>query len=180
MKRLIVLVVTVMLAWGMGFSQEHRTRENRDRGPGMMPHMNHGLQMAERNLYSPRMLLRVANEIGLSEAQVSQIRTMDRKHQESMVKSVAESRIRGIKLKALFDSDKVDRKALEKAVRSVSDSWTEIRLARINHLLDVRNLLTSEQIKKIDEGKHALRRRMWPRGKRMNPRGGNAPAHRRN
>ncbi len=179
MKKLTVLVVTLMLAWGMGFSQENRARGDKGRGPEMMRHMNHGLQMVEMNLYPPRMILRVADKIGLSETQVAQIRKMDRNHQEWMVKSTAESRIRGIKLKALFDSEKVDRKALEKAVRSVSDSWTEIRLARINHLLDVRDLLTPEQIKKIDEGKHDVRKRMWRRNKRMNSRMGDRPVRRR-
>lgn len=163
MKRISVLFLALVMFIGLVFQADAAVPQGDRERPLMQRGMLVGMRMVENNLYPPPMLLKMAGEIGLKEEQEGKIRDMELRYQEIEVKQQAEIRIQSMKLRNLLSESKVDRKAVDRAIRAISTMRTDIQLARINHLLDVRALLTPEQIKKIEEGKKKMRRRVWGR-----------------
>jgi len=163
MKRISVFFLALVVFLGLVFQAEAAVpRGDRER-PLMRRGMLMGMRMVENNLYPPSMLLRLAEEIGLTEDQEGKIRDMELRYKEIELKQQAEIRIQSLKLRNMLSASKVDRKAVDRAILSISKLRADIQLARINHLLDVRALLTPEQKEKIEEGKKKMRRRFWHR-----------------
>jgi len=163
MKRISVYFLALVMFIGLVFQADAATpRGDRER-PLMRRGMVLGMRMVENNLYPPPMLLKLAGEIGLQKDQEKKIRDMELRYKEVELKQEAEMRIQSMKLRNLLSESNVDRKAVDRTIRAVSKLRTDIQLARINHLLDVRALLSPEQIKKIEEGKKKMRRRVWDR-----------------
>ena len=136
-----------------------------------MRHTGFGIMMAEKNLLPARMLLRFKDEIALTAEQVSKIEKMNEAFQEAFIRRQADVKVQELKLNSLLKEEKVNRGKMEKLIRGIAKMKTDAQIDRINHLLDVKAVLTADQIKKIDEFKRTrMKRRMKDRKDRSEKR----------
>jgi len=126
---------------------------------GMMKHTRYGLNMAEKNLFPPRMLLKFQDKIGLTEDQVIKIKKMQDLFHESLIRRNADIRIKELKLNSYLEEPQVNRKKLDNMIREVAAMKTDMKIAHLNHLLDVKSILTADQLTKIEELKKDWRNR---------------------
>ena len=86
-------------------------------------------------------------KLNLTEAQQTQVNKLRVDFQKKQIQSQAKIRLARLDLSQLLQADKPDRGAIEKGIRDVSSIETEAKLARLDHMLAVRALLTPEQQK---------------------------------
>ncbi len=155
-QTLVVVVLALVFLFGTTFNAYAKGQRGK-----MMRHSGFGLKMAEKNLFSAGMLLKLKDEIGLSEAQVKKIEKMQYKFQEFKIKSSADAKLIGLQIKSEFNVDKVNRKKVTDLIRKAAAIRTEIQIGRINYMLDVKSVLKKEQIDKIKTlRKERMKRRM--------------------
>ncbi len=139
-------------------------------GPGMgyrgMKHTRFGLYMAEKNLFSPRMLLKFQDDIGLTKDQVIKIEKLQTLYHESLIRQNADIQVKELKISDYLNDDQINRKKMETMIREVAAMKTDMKIAHLNHLLDVKSLLTAEQITKIEDLKKDWRNRNFRQWRR--------------
>ncbi len=157
MKKLLIFVVITSVivsgVFGMGYISKH---------------MKHGVRMAEKNLLRGFFLLKMRDELGLSPNQVKKIEKINLSFQESVIKRMSETKILELKLAAYLQGDNIARKTVEKMIRNISKQKSDLQVDRIFHLLDVRDILTPEQLKKAMNMRKQFHGRKFRRGKRKN------------
>ena len=131
----------------------------------MMKHSRFHIRMAESNLFPGKMLLKFKDEIGLTEKQEQKISKMSEMFQEANIRANADLKIQEMKLKSYIKKDNIDRKKMEKMIRDIAKFKTDMQIDRMNYLLDVRNVLTPEQIKKIEALKKEKRQKWMKKRK---------------
>lgn len=147
----MVLIITFLLLAAFSFNLGAAW------APDMMKHMRYGIRMAEQNLFSGRMLLKMKDDIGLTPEQIGKIEKMQNAHQEDMIKVNADIKVLELKLQSLLKGDKINRTSMEKMIRDIAKMRTDLQVEHINYLLDLRDMLTPEQLTKIDELKKEMR-----------------------
>ncbi len=156
MKRLYVAVVSMglLLAIVTGYSYADMgdgrgpTGGFHKEGMPMQCHDGHGKgSMMEREHHFSRMLA----SLGLDDKQTESIRAIRSKVKKDMVKKRAELEIARIDLRDLLAKDQVDMSAVETMVKKMSGLQTEIRIARIKSMQEIKAVLTPEQRKKLKE-----------------------------
>jgi Spy/CpxP family protein refolding chaperone len=131
--------------------------------------MAYGIHLAEKNLFPVQMLLKFKVEIGLSDEQVGKIEKMQLKHQESMIKQSSDIRLLELKIGNALKAEPVDRAAVEKMIREVGNMKTNLSVKRINFLLDVKNILTTDQLNRIEKMKNEMRLKRYGQRDRRRP-----------
>jgi len=96
------------------------------------------------------MLLRFKDEIGLTENQVDKIEKLQEQFTEYGIKQKANLKIKEMKFHSYLKKDKVDRKNMETIIREITTMKTDMQIAHMNYLLDLKELLTPEQLEKIE------------------------------
>ncbi len=129
----------------------------------LMQHLKFGLQLAENNLFEARMILRLKAEIGLSAAQEKRIEDMMLAHEEQGIRRGADIKVLEVKFAALLREEKINRKEMEKLARQLGQLRTDLQVDHLNYLLDVRDVLSQEQVAKLDQLKRKMRSRMMER-----------------
>jgi Spy/CpxP family protein refolding chaperone len=127
-------------------------------GRDMMKHARFGIRMAEKNLLPAHMLLKFKDEIGLTENQVGKIEKMQEQFSEYAIKQRANLKIKEMKFHAYLKKDKIDRKKMETMIREITKMKTDMQIAHMNYLLDLKELLTPEQLEKIETFRKERRR----------------------
>jgi Spy/CpxP family protein refolding chaperone len=147
-KKLVTIITAglILMAANFNGNAEAATPPGRD----MMKHARFGIRMAERNLLPAHMLLRFKDEIGLTQNQVDRIEKMQEQFEEYAIKQKAELKIKEMKIHSYLKKDKIDRKRMEKMIREVTNMKTDMQIAHMNYLLDLKELLTPEQLQKIE------------------------------
>ncbi|MCI0470780.1 MAG: periplasmic heavy metal sensor [Candidatus Aminicenantes bacterium] len=157
MKKVVIFLIALVLVM--------YTLDGAFRAPQMARHMGYGIHMVEKNLFSGRMLLRMKDDIGLTDEQVSKIEKMQQAHRESMIKRDADLEILQSKFDTYLKEKQIDRARVDKLIREIATARTEMQLEIINYLLDLRKLLTAEQLVKAEELKEKMRSERWGAGK---------------
>jgi Spy/CpxP family protein refolding chaperone len=159
-KTLIVILSIVLLAsfsfsltTGMGVGDKMKRR-------GFRRHM------AEKNLFPVHQLLKFKDEVGLTDEQVTKIEKMQLVHSEYVVKKKADIKVSELKFAAYLKKDKINRSTVAKMIQEIGKKKTDLLIDNINYLLDVKEILTPEQIKKIEDLKKNIRMRHFRRGDR--------------
>ena len=165
-KKAMALFLAGFMLLSFGFVLEAGLRS-----PGSLKHLRYGIRMAEKNLFSPRVLLKVKDKIGLTTDQVAKIEKMHLAFQESAIKGHSDVKIMEVKFDAYLKIEKINRKKVEKMIRDIASFKTDMFVDRINFLLDLRSLLTPEQIKKLEELKGQFRRGVERRMREKRSRG---------
>ena len=156
MKKTLVLLMVIFIMLVSGTSLESKGK------PYMSKHMMQGQRTAERNLFRGNYLLRFKDEIGLTADQVSKIEKMNITFQESVIKTMADVKVKELKLANYLRGDKVKRSTAEKMIREIAKLKTDMQVDRIYYMLDIKEILTPEQEKKIE----SFRKRMGDRKRR--------------
>jgi Spy/CpxP family protein refolding chaperone len=152
-----ILIMAIMLVFVFGSLLDAKPRSQ------MMRHSGFNLRMVERNLLPARMLLRMKAEIGLTTSQVNKIEKMQLDYKEFVIKSSADVKLIGLKMKTEFNADKVNRVKVINLIKKIASLKTEMQISRINYLLDVKSILTKEQMVKIDTLRKNRRTNMMQR-----------------
>jgi Spy/CpxP family protein refolding chaperone len=145
-KKVMAVAAAVLIVFAVGIFLSAAPGP-RDR----MKHAGFGLNMAEKSFLHCEMLLKFKDEIGLTPEQVGKIEKMRDSFTEASIKQEADIKIQGLKLISILKKDQVDRKAAEKMIRDISKLKTDLQIDRMNYLMDVKSVLTPEQIKKIED-----------------------------
>ncbi len=166
-KKIIISAIAALMLISVSFARERGPKDRR-----MLKHAGYRIMMAEKNLLPARILLKVKDEIGLTGEQIDKIEKMQEVYQETAIKKQADIKVQELKLSSYLKEDKVDRGKMEKMIRSIAKMRTDSQIDNINYLLDVKDVLTPEQVKKVDELKRErMRKRMKSRRSRRAPRG---------
>lgn len=167
MKKVFVFIIVGLMLVSMSFSLQSAPRQRK-----MMRHAGFGIMMAEKNLLPAFMLLKFKGEIGLTEDQVAKIEKIEESFQEARIRKDADVEVLELKLRTYLKEDKIDRGKMEKMIRDIAKMRTDAQVDHINHLLDIKNILTPDQLKKIEQLKtERMRDRMEHRDKRFKDRG---------
>jgi len=109
--------------------------------------------------------------LNLTDEQQAQIRKLHVDFQKKQIQNQAKVRLARLDLAQMIQADKPDRAAIEKAIRDIASTETETKLARVDQLLAIRNVLTPEQQKTMKQ--NLMNRRGMMRGRmQMYRRGG--------
>jgi Spy/CpxP family protein refolding chaperone len=142
--------VTILIAAVLVFVSIRLLAEPGARDRDMVKHARFGIHMAEKNLFPGHMLLKFKDEIGLTAEQVSKIEKMKDLFQEATVKKQADIKVKGLKVRSYLTEEQVDRKKMEIMIREIAKMRTDLQVDHMNYLLDMKDLLTPEQIAKIE------------------------------
>ena len=69
----------------------------------------------------------------------------------------ADIEVKGLKVRSYLKEEQVDRKNMEKMIREIAKMRTDLQVDQMNYLLDLKELLTSEQVAKIESLKKEWR-----------------------
>lgn len=159
-KKVTILITAVLIFVSMNLLAQHGAR-----GRDMVKHARFGIHMAEKNLFSGSMLLKFKDEIGLTEEQASKIEKMSDLFQEAVIRKQADIKVEGLKVRSYLKEEKVDRKKMETMIREVAKMRTDLQVGQMNYLLDLKDLLTPEQIEKIESLKKERRHKRMEKRK---------------
>jgi Spy/CpxP family protein refolding chaperone len=157
-KKVTILIAAVLIFVSMNLMAEHGSR-----GRDMVKHARFGIYMAERNLFSGSMLLKFKDEIQLTAEQVSKIEKMTDLFQEAAIRKHADIKVKGLKLRSYLKDEQVDRKKMGNMIREIAKMRTDMQVDHMNYLLDLKELLTPEQIAKIESLKKESRHKRMKR-----------------
>ncbi len=88
-------------------------------------------------------------EIGLTDAQVSQLRQLEQADRKLEIRRRADLQIARMELDELFEAATVDEKAVAAKVKVIADLETAALKARVDHRLAVRKVVSAEQMQKM-------------------------------
>ena len=138
--------------------------------PNLLNNLRFGLYMAENNLFEARLVLRLKNEIGLSAPQEQKIENLMLAYEESAIRRGSDVKVLELKFASLLKGNRIDRREMEKQAREIGKLKTDLQVGHLNYLLDVRDILTAEQVQKLDKMKEKFRGTMRERMEKNRPR----------
>lgn len=124
--------------------------------------------MADSDLFDARILWHLKDRLNLTAEQQEKLQKLVMESETIRIRRGAEIKIKELRLLTYINSNpkKMDRKEVEKHIRAISEEKTEMIIQYINHLLDVKALLTPEQLEKLKEGRENLKKRYRKKKKR--------------
>lgn len=154
----VILTLAAATAWSQGVSSDRSGQSQWQRGPQM------------RGMMAPPDMQK---ELGLSDAQVSQLRTLRFEAAKAGLQARTDVKLKRLELQELMQADEPNQAAIDKTLRGLADAQYALMKNRIQHQLAMRQVLTPEQRKKMEGMKHQfMRHRMGRRSfDRRGPRG---------
>jgi len=127
----------------------------------------------ERHRQGPRLI----EELNLTEQQEAQWKDLRFALEKKQTATQAKADVARIELKELLSAEKLDRAAIEKKTKEISDLQYQMKLAHIDHMFAVLNILTPEQQEEWKEHMARPRSGMRDRLRHMmrGPRWGGGP-----
>jgi Spy/CpxP family protein refolding chaperone len=109
--------------------------------------------MAENDLYDGRLILKVKDKVGLTKEQEEKIQDLMLDHEAFTLRSGAEIKILELRFASYLKSgsDEMDRKQVAAHIREISNKKTDLIVHYMNHLLDLKEILTPDQVQKMAE-----------------------------
>jgi len=154
-KKIIFLLIMVLLLGTLSQAQEEKRMR-----PNPLNSMRFGLYMAENNLFEARFILHLKAEIGLTPEQEKKIGDMMLAYEESAIRRGSDVKVLELKFATLLKGNRIDRREMEKMAREIGKMKTDLQVGHLNYLLDVRDILTPEQIQKLEKMKEKFRGEM--------------------
>lgn len=96
----------------------------------------------------PIVLLDHADEFNLTEDQAVQIKKLKYSFKKAKTKTKADIKILEIELRELLDMKTVDKKTVEEKIEAIGELYVQKAKKCVSNRLEVRKLLTDEQLKK--------------------------------
>jgi len=107
--------------------------------------------LADDNLYDGRILLKVKDELGLTKAQEEKIENLMLDYEAFTIRHSGEIKIKELRFASYLKSGHMDRGEVEKYIREISKEKTDMIVQHMNHLLDLKAILTPGQLRKMEE-----------------------------
>ncbi len=169
-KLLIAAVMLVLSAALLLNAQQGMRARGQERGRQLRG------MLASENVIPVRMLLKAKDKIGLSADQEKRLVAMNEAHAQWQIKFRADMEIQALKLRKCLAADTMNLKDAEGLIRAQADMHAEMQIARLRFQQDVKALLSTEQLAKVNEmkkefGAHVregMRERREMRRERMN------------
>ena len=143
MKGLMVLLVSVLVV-AVPWAAPARAD---DMGGCAMMHDN-GHEMMEGG-GSIMMLLHHADEIGLTDTQLAQLKKMKLQFETTRIKTGADIKVAGLEIASMVDDEKTGLDVIERKVKAQAALETGLRMAGIKAGREARALLTPDQRAKL-------------------------------
>jgi Spy/CpxP family protein refolding chaperone len=123
------------------------------KGENSHRHAEIAVFLAESNLYDARLILKMKDEIGLTEKQEEKIEDIMLVHEAFLIRNSAEIKIKELRFATYLKSQpgEMDRRQVEKYIREISKEKTDLIVHCMNYLLDLKEILTPTQLKKMAE-----------------------------
>ncbi len=102
------------------------------------------------NLPCPKMVLQAKEELGLTDDQITQIKTLKVALKKEKIRIKADTKILELEIGELLDKKEVDKAAVDAKVDKVAMLSAQCAKKCIQTKLDTKALLTDEQLKKIE------------------------------
>jgi Spy/CpxP family protein refolding chaperone len=144
MKRTLSLLLAALLLGGIGSFTPLSAQDDPPEAPEAPFCMGMGAGMGWAHGEG------VIGELELTDNQRDRIRDLRTAHQKDMVKRRADLRIARIELRELIDSD-ADRAQIDAKIEQIGQLRTEMQKAQVGHRLEVKELLTPEQLEKLED-----------------------------
>jgi hypothetical protein len=118
--------------------------------------VKHLLFLSKNNLYDGRLLLQLKDRIGLSEEQEKKIEDLMLEQEAFSIRSSAEIKIKELQFASSLKSKekKIDRKQMDRRIREIGSEKTDMIVRYMNYLLDLRELLTRQQMETLGHLRH--------------------------
>jgi Spy/CpxP family protein refolding chaperone len=110
-----------------------------------------------------RHLARLAHQLGLTDDQRAQVRTLLATHAKEAIRLRADMGVMTVDLRQLMEADPVDLPTVKQLVQSIAGTEADLRLAHMTLMQEISKLLTPEQRQKF----LAIRERMMGPGGMM-------------
>ena len=149
MKRLLVAVLSVgtLLFATSSYSFAEMCKQDHGQGPAGMGMHRYERGSMERKHHFSKMLA----GLGLDEKQKESVKEIRSRVEKETVRKKAEIQVARIDLRGLLSKDQVDMAAVESILKKTAALHTEIRLAHIKSMQEIKAVLTPEQRNKWKE-----------------------------
>ena len=144
-KRILIITLFIVLLFSSVYSHSRFDMDDQQKNIRM------SWFMAGNDMFDGYFILKFKDQIKLTVKQQEKVEKTILSHQEFSLKNCAETKIRELRLASYIKSDKIDRDKIEKTIREISKRKTEEMINYTNYVLDLREILTSEQIKQLKE-----------------------------
>lgn len=128
--------------------------------------------LTDNNLFDGRMLLKMKDKIGLTRKQEERIENLMLEHEAFSIRNSGEIKIQELQLAAYLKTGKTDRKEMEMYIREISRIKTNLIVKYMNYLLDLRDLLTPQQLETLKQMKEKEKNAIRQRKKQKNTKQG--------
>ena len=115
-----------------------------------MMNMNDPVIKALHSNGCPGFLLKIADKLNLSDQQLADLKALKSEMQKFSVKNNADIKVAKIELNELVDSEKPDFGKVKSKISQIGSFEQTLRLEFLNVVQKSRNLLTNEQLKKLN------------------------------
>jgi len=153
MKKTLILTTIVVFVWGMSAIAQP--------GPGMgcmgagqsmgcgMHGAGGGMKCCpDGDMFGGCNMMDCAKELGLTDAQMGKIKDLNFAHRNAMIDLEAQFEKAQLQVRHQMKSDSPDKAAILQAAKAVNVAKGQIAEARINHMFELKAVLTPEQLTK--------------------------------
>ena len=114
-------------------------------------HMEIISNLVDCGLYDGRIILSVKDKIGLTAAQEEKIENLMLDYEAFSIRNSGEIKIKELRFASYLRSGEMDRKEVAKHIREISKEKTDMIVRHLNHVLDLKEILTPDQRRKMAE-----------------------------
>jgi len=145
-KKTTIFVLAALLTVSLTLSIEGQTG-----GDNLKRRMRNRVFMGGQDFFPVQMVFRFEKEIGLSPEQKKNIEKIRESAQIQAVKTDADLKLGELKLKSLLKQENVNRDEVKNQVFENSQLRANLLARRLNRMLDIKEMLTKEQLNKLQK-----------------------------
>lgn len=146
-----ILSVLVVLSLHTGLNAHAYPGESKEKKEKSRGHRGVIAMLADNDLYGGRTLLKVKDQLALTKEQEEKIETLMLDYEAFTIRHSGEIKIKELRFASYLKSGQMDRGEVEKHIREISKEKTDMIVQHMNHLLDLKAILTPAQLHKMAE-----------------------------
>jgi len=105
--------------------------------------------LSQWGLFSGRFILKYKDSLALTPEQEKKIERIKTAYKETAINGSSEIKMEEFKLAGIIESGNASREEIEKMIRKISKRKSALIIDRFNYHLDLREILTAEQVEKL-------------------------------
>lgn len=141
----IITIFIILIHFSLAAEQKGKTDKESKR------QFRRSFFWAEKDLFDARILLHEKDKIGLTLEQKQKAEDMMLSYEEATLKNCAEIKVLELKFASYLESENSDRDEIAKLIKEISRRKTESIIKYMHYLLDLKEMLSGEQIEKLKE-----------------------------